>query len=195
VDKKMISSPASEGSGVGISPDFRDKLGFRSSDVVFSLKLAVYFLLIIFGLVAINQGALLIKVVGTIILGVVFAHGVELQHQVLHNQGYRNRKINDFIGFILGLPMLVSYSHYKFKHLNHHRYLGTDKNEEFFDYGNQYGQHGVSALASWVLRLFMLPHYMVLVKNISSSLLGEKKFKKITGLGKDIWSDYRNMAF
>jgi fatty acid desaturase len=38
------------------------------------------------------------------------------------------------LGFITGAPMLVSYSHYRFQHLHHHRFVGTEHDKELFDY-------------------------------------------------------------
>jgi fatty acid desaturase len=67
-------------------------------------------------------------------MGVTFAHGLELQHEALHLQLFRSQKISRLIGRLLGMPMLVSYTHYRRQHLHHHRYLGTDKNRELFNY-------------------------------------------------------------
>ncbi|MGE7391094.1 fatty acid desaturase [Streptomyces sp. NPDC004126] len=69
-----------------------------------------------------------------IVLGIVYAHGVELQHQALHGTGLRSQRNSRIVGFLLGVPLFVSYSRYRALHLLHHRYLGTDKDTEFFDY-------------------------------------------------------------
>lgn len=37
-------------------------------------------------------------------------------------------------GVPLGIPMLVAYSHYRVRHLQHHRYLGTPQDTEFFGF-------------------------------------------------------------
>lgn len=70
---------------------------------------------------------------GALLAGLFFAHGNELQHQALHGVGFPSRGLNRAVGFLLGLPMLVSYSHYRDRHLHHHRYVGTEKDNEFFD--------------------------------------------------------------
>ncbi|MCC3738967.1 fatty acid desaturase [Rouxiella badensis] len=72
-----------------------------------------------------------------VILGIVIAHGVELQHECLHHNLYRSIKVNRFFGIIYGLPMLVSYTHYQAQHLHHHTFLGTDKDEEIIDYKSE----------------------------------------------------------
>ncbi|WP_410013809.1 fatty acid desaturase family protein [Sodalis sp. C49] len=73
-----------------------------------------------------------IRLLLQLLLGMGFAHGVELQHQALHHTGFRSRKANHGAGFLLGLPMLVSYSAYRDSHLFHHRALGRADDEEFF---------------------------------------------------------------
>jgi fatty acid desaturase len=71
-----------------------------------------------------------------VLLGITLAHAVELQHQALHGTGFRSARKSRVFGFLLGAPMLVSYSRYRALHLLHHRYLGTDKDTEFFDYSS-----------------------------------------------------------
>lgn len=104
------------------------------------------------------------RIVGTILLGLMFAHAAELQHQALHGLGLRNRSMNAASGIILGIPMLISFSAYRATHLRHHRDLGTPANREFFDYGDQYGQRADRSKAavafSWALRFSMLRHYL-----------------------------------
>ncbi|MFE7435492.1 fatty acid desaturase family protein [Streptomyces tendae] len=70
-----------------------------------------------------------------LLLGTMFAHAVELQHQALHGTGLMSRRLNRWVGVALGVPMLVSYSRYRSLHLLHHRYLGTGQDTEFFQYG------------------------------------------------------------
>lgn len=68
------------------------------------------------------------------LLGLVYAHGLELTHECLHDSMFRSSRLNRLMGFMVGLPMLVSFTHYKYQHLHHHRYVGTDKDKELFDY-------------------------------------------------------------
>ncbi|KAA0921367.1 fatty acid desaturase family protein [Streptomyces apricus] len=71
---------------------------------------------------------------GQFVLGVMFAHAVELQHQMLHGTGIRAPRWARCVGTALGAPMLVSYTRYRVLHLRHHRFLGTDQDTEFFRY-------------------------------------------------------------
>ncbi|MFE3716994.1 fatty acid desaturase family protein [Streptomyces cyaneofuscatus] len=71
---------------------------------------------------------------GVVVLGLLYTHLVELQHQCLHHSAFLAASANRRAGVVLGLPMLVSYSHYRVRHLQHHRYLGTDQDSEFFGF-------------------------------------------------------------
>ncbi|CRM15016.1 fatty acid desaturase [Pseudomonas sp. 44 R 15] len=64
------------------------------------------------------------KALSMIILGLVYAHFTELQHELLHGHAFKSQQLNRGLGFICGLFMLNSFSHYKYHHLRHHRHLG-----------------------------------------------------------------------
>jgi len=68
------------------------------------------------------------------LLGLVYAHGLELTHEALHHNMFERNRYNRILGFITAAPMLVSYSHYRFQHLHHHRFVGTAQDKELFDY-------------------------------------------------------------
>jgi fatty acid desaturase len=98
-------------------------------------KLLTYFTLVVFlsvGIIFIQDWKLIIIL--QLLLGITFAHGLELQHECLHHNFFRSKILNRFFGFLFGVPMLVSYTHYRVQHLHHHKYLGTEKNAEIFDY-------------------------------------------------------------
>lgn len=142
----------------------------RSSDVTFALKFAIYTVLIVMGgYLALSEHTWEV-VTGIVLMGAMYAHGVELQHQVLHAQGLRNKKLNEFFGVLLGLPMLVSYADYKASHMHHHRYLGTPENREFFDYGDQYGALSLRSVSALLTRLLMIAHYPRFFKNVVIAL-------------------------
>jgi fatty acid desaturase len=73
-------------------------------------------------------------VAGILVLGALYTHMVELQHQCLHHSAFVKGPPHRTVGVLLGLPMLVSYSHYRIRHLQHHRFLGTDQDTEFFGF-------------------------------------------------------------
>jgi fatty acid desaturase len=69
-----------------------------------------------------------------LVLGLMYAHLVELQHECLHEHAFRSRRLNRLCGFICGIFLLSSFWHYKYDHLRHHAFLGTPENREFFNY-------------------------------------------------------------
>ena len=130
---------------------------------VFALKLGVCAGLTAGGVLLALRPDLWLRVIGTVLLGCMFAHATELQHQALHNIGFRRQRANTVAGVILGMPMLISFAAYRATHLRHHRYLGTPQNREFFDYGDQYGtaieRTRMSVALSWLVRFSMVEHY------------------------------------
>src|SRR5215831_10860504 len=75
----------------------------------FLIKLAI----LVFLVAGLWTGVLLTKGVlvflSIVPLGLVYAHAVELQHQCLHNTGFRSKRWNRWVGVALGLPSLVSF--------------------------------------------------------------------------------------
>src|ERR1044072_5259704 len=91
----------------------------------------------------------------SLLLGLAYAHAVELQHQCLHNTAYRSRFWGRVLGVLLGLPSLVSFSDYQNSHLKHHRLLGTPEDKEFFNYAYK----KLNSLPALINHLWMLRHY------------------------------------
>lgn len=142
-------------------------------DGVFATKLAVAAVLIAGGVLLTLQSIIWLRLVGVVLDGLMFAHAAELQHEALHNIGFRNQRANTIAGTVLGIPMLISFAAYRASHLRHHRYLGTPLNREFFDYGDQYGSLAktkAGTALSWLLRFSMLYHYQLFAKNIWHAL-------------------------
>lgn len=100
----------------------------------FGVRVAVWAILIGVGFYFIQSGSTSLVIVGVLLNGMMFAHGVELQHQCLHGSGFHSKFANSMTGHLLGAPMLVSFTGYQKAHLWHHRFLGTDRDQEFFDY-------------------------------------------------------------
>lgn len=131
-------------------------------------------------------------VVPSLLLGLAYAHAVELQHQCLHNTAYANRKWNRIVGVPLGIPLLVSFSDYQNSHLKHHRLLGTPEDKEFFNYSYQ----KLQSLTALIPHLFMVRHYRdvagYIVKSVAGKLVREKD--ATVKIAKRIRFEYRLMA-
>jgi fatty acid desaturase len=122
----------------------------RISSITFAVKLLVLATLLCVGAFLALQNSLLLNLVGAIILGVMFAHAVELQHQCLHATAFRSKEWNLWIGRILGIPLFVSFAHYRARHFEHHSCLGTPKDREFFSYRNEEAKPLWTAMKSWL---------------------------------------------
>jgi fatty acid desaturase len=142
---------------------------------VFAAKLAVAAVLLAGGVLLTMQSGTWYRLLGVVLIGLMFAHAAELQHQALHNIGFRNQRANTIAGILLGIPMLISFAAYRSAHLRHHRYLGTPMNREFFDYGDQYGAMAKTRFGtalSWLVRMSMLYHYRLFAANTWHALRG-----------------------
>ncbi|MEW9513662.1 fatty acid desaturase family protein [Streptomyces bacillaris] len=129
---------------------------------IFTLKLAVLCFLVTCGSTLVLTGSAWLMALGIVLLGLMYAHAIELQHEALHGIGLRSSRANTLAGVLLGIPMLISFAAYRSSHMRHHRRLGTPDNREFFDYGDQYGEESSSPVRSaflWVYRFSMTGHY------------------------------------
>lgn len=60
----------------------------------------------------------------------IHALGV-LMHEASHYRGYRNRKLNDFVGEIVAFCTTASLEGYRKNHFAHHRHLNTDEDPDY----------------------------------------------------------------
>ncbi len=106
----------------------------RHDERVFMAKLLVALVMVATGCFLALRPQWPLVIAGVFLLGAAYTHMVELQHQCLHHSSFRNSKLHRAVGVPLGLPLLVVYSHYRVQHLQHHRYLGTPQDSEFFGF-------------------------------------------------------------
>ncbi|MDQ1159615.1 fatty acid desaturase [Sphingomonas sp. SORGH_AS 950] len=93
-------------------------------------------------------------------LGVTLAHGVELQHEALHGNLFQSSRLNRLCGTVLGMPLLISYTHYRSYHLHHHRSVGGPDDEEIVNYAPFMLTNPVAfAVRAW--NLLRIPTFMV----------------------------------
>ncbi|NIC37837.1 fatty acid desaturase [Halomonas desiderata] len=171
--------------------DLASRYKGKHSVTVFCMKIAIWASLLLIGGTLALSDSLMVTALGVLLLGAMFAHGVEIQHQVLHGQGLKNKVAHEAIGVLLGVPMLVSYASYQASHLKHHRYLGTPNNTEFFDYGDQYGGSFSASAGVWLNRLLMPAHYAEFAKGVLRSFFGKDDGINTPRTNKRIRRDYR----
>lgn len=90
-----------------------------------ALRLAVYAGSIMVLLAAVRVDPL--GPVVALLLGVIYAHGLELQHEALHGLLLSSERGNRLAGSLLGLPMLTTFTDTRIRHLHHHRCAGTER--------------------------------------------------------------------
>ncbi|MGB7320884.1 MAG: fatty acid desaturase family protein [Albidovulum sp.] len=63
--------------------------------------------------------------------GVVVVHHFSLQHECVHYTVFRTRWLNDLVGNICGLILVLPHQHFRYEHCDHHTYtqLGGDDPE------------------------------------------------------------------
>ena len=113
---------------------FRRARVTRADERVFLGKLAVLAVLTAAGVTLALRPEPVAIAAGVLLLAAMYTHAVELQHQCLHHSAFRRALPHRLVGVPLGIPLLVVYSHYRVRHLQHHRYLGTPQDTEFFGF-------------------------------------------------------------
>ena len=164
----------------------------KVNSIHFQKKLMVY----IFVTVVLISLAILLPlpywIVPSLLLGLAYAHAVELQHQCLHNTAYRSRRWGRVVGVLLGLPSLVSFSDYQNSHLKHHRLLGTPEDKEFFNYAYK----KLNSFPALITHLWMVRHYRDVMGYIFNSARGKlvRKNEATFKMAKKIRFEYQLMA-
>jgi fatty acid desaturase len=158
----------------------------------FQIKLIIYIVVVTIMMSLAVVLPLPYWILPSVLLGLAYAHAVELQHQCLHNTAYRNRTWGRVVGVLLGLPSLVSFSDYQNSHLKHHRLLGTPEDKEFFNYAYQ----KLHSLPSLIMHLWMVRHYRDVTGYIVKSMLGKlvRKDQATLKMAKKIRFEYQLMA-
>lgn len=142
---------------------------FRKRPARFVVKLAIACALVGAGYATLAIGAPWpVQALAMAILGLAYAHMVELQHETLHEHAFNARPLNRVFGFLCGLFMLSSYSHYKYDHLRHHASLGTETNREFFNYRFR----ELDSPVGFVRAAWHLGRYLDVLRELGRSLVG-----------------------
>ena len=99
-----------------------------------ALRVAILVALLAVGTLLVTSGYIVATTIGILLIGAMFAHALEIQHQCLHFSAFKSRRTNKIVGILLGLPTLTSFHAYRRSHLEHHRKLGTSADTPFFTY-------------------------------------------------------------
>ena len=164
----------------------------KVNSIHFQMKLIVYVLVTVSLITLVLFLPVPYWILPSLLLGLAYAHAVELQHQCLHSTAYRSKFWGRVVGVLLGLPSLVSFSDYQNSHLKHHRLLGTPEDKEFFNYAYQ----KLNSFPALVMHLWMVLHYRDVMGYIFKSALGKlvRKNEATPKMAKRIRFEYQLMA-
>ncbi|MGH2853107.1 MAG: fatty acid desaturase family protein [Solirubrobacteraceae bacterium] len=142
---------------------------FSKRPLRFAVKFWFALALIAIGYIAIIASvSWIVTAIAMLVLGFMYAHLVELQHECLHGHAFKSRRLNHIYGFFCGLFMLSSYSYYQYEHLRHHATLGQPDNREFFSYRLRH----LDSLRGFLLATFHLGRYVDVLHDMARSLAG-----------------------
>ncbi|GAC1546358.1 MAG: fatty acid desaturase [Candidatus Velthaea sp.] len=158
----------------------------RSAKRTFVLKLLVLGVLLACTFRLSVAPAPILQALSVVALGLLYAHAVELQHQCLHGTTFLKRRVNRLAGILLGVPMLVSFSDYRYRHQEHHRGLGTPKNREFFNYSYR----SLHTIFEFLPHLFMVRHYRDVATSILAALVGTQNSEYPRQIRSDVRTEY-----
>lgn len=124
---------------------------FAIDDRRFIRRMAEQMVVWIAGAFAIASGNAPAVFAGALLLGVVYARNLEFVHECLHATALRSRRANRIAGTLLGIPMLVSFVHWRREHAQHHRDVRRE--------GFRYEYERLTTKRELLLHVFMVRHF------------------------------------
>lgn len=106
---------------------------------------------------------------GMLLSGLIYAHLIELQHECLHFHAFKSARLNRLFGVLAGIFIFSSHSHYRYDHLRHHAYLGTERNMEHFDYRF----NNLNSLKGFAIAFFDLNRYRRVLHILGTAFTGK----------------------
>lgn len=138
--------------------------------IAFSIKTLIYCALLSLGCILVLNSYFPINIIGYVLIGAMYAHGVELTHQALHGTGFKSQSSNRIVGFLMAMPMLISFRSYQLCHLRHHAFIGTRDDTEFFEFNILDKNAGIlRRIASFT----MISHYYEFIVRVAKSFAGK----------------------
>jgi fatty acid desaturase len=121
--------------------------------------------------------ALPVLLAGVVVIGICIHAMGALMHEALHGNLFRSHLLDQWAGFLLGVPTLFSATAYKVVHLNHHRHTRTEKDQDEFSYSCRTHQQYVALFyASFLVGSIL---YMVLVPMKAYAMASRESRRRI----------------
>jgi fatty acid desaturase len=130
----------------------------------FKITFFVFSTLLLSFTILVFNTSILIPLLLSLCLGILYGHATGLQHEFTHGI-LPYRKLNYWLGLIIGLLLTVGFTEYRLDHMKHHMFLGTPKNNEIFVKRDM----GSLSLITLLNNIFMLPHHLNTLKKIIQS--------------------------
>ena len=101
------------------------------------------------------------RCIGALILGIVYARNLELVHECLHGTALHNKRLGNFVGRLLALPMLVSFAQWRIEHAQHHHDVRRE--------GFRYEYERLHSLSELIAHIFMIRHFNRALRQVFSA--------------------------
>jgi fatty acid desaturase len=153
-----------------------DLRGFMARSNIPAMKRLIIWLLALFAtgsLVYISKGTLWV-IPAMFIHGILLVHHFSLQHECVHYTVFRSRWLNDLVGNICGLIIILANTHFRYEHCDHHTFTQhADKDPELIPLPK--------SIWFYLLYLTAIPYWKTKITEISLHLFGrtsdqEKRF-------------------
>ncbi|MEZ8775667.1 fatty acid desaturase [Vibrio sp. 10N.247.310.17] len=100
---------------------------------------------------------------------------INAAHECTHNTHYRNKWLNQFAGTIMCLPLLLNYHLYRWKHLDHHRYVGTSRDTEIPRHFNSRRDYIATMLGLGYWKYILSSLFQCLLRDFPTSINTRRK--------------------
>ena len=117
----------------------------------FTLRLGEQAVLWSIGCALFVRGNLWERVLGVVLIGVVYARNLEFVHECLHATALKRPRANGIVGTLLALPMLVSFARWRREHMAHHRDVRIE--------GFRYEYERLKNVREYAMHALMVRHF------------------------------------
>ena len=169
----------------------------------FLKKTALFVLLVGVSAIAITQTEYPTRLAFQLVLAAVLAHGTELIHECIHRLATGREKVDRCLGSILGQTTFISFAYYRFSHLRHHRYVGTEQDRDSFSdhLDGLQSRCRRTRIRSLVRHLSMADHWCTAIRRLAAAAAGRLSREMVyeqpdmpPAVARKVQRDYRVMG-
>lgn len=112
-----------------------------------------------------------VRLAGYAIIGALIHGFAVMMHEGVHGNLIRRPKLDRWLGFLLGVPALVSFSAYRVQHIAHHRYTRTENDPD--EIRNFSKRRGLLSLAFYLWLIGGSPWYFLVFVPFRALVVGK----------------------